>query len=84
MGRQGIREAGKQDRHVHLLLMSFPRVSKDDGCLSEGNHKSLSFPEVWSLAREKDKPFGNVQREKEQNGHLKSSWVSRSLLNDVG
>ena len=66
-GKRGSRkqecgEAGKQDRHVHPLLMRCPGVSKDDGCLSEGNHKSLSLPQVWSPARAKDMPFGKMCR----------------------
>ena len=47
--------------------MRCPGVSKDDGCLSEGNHESLSLPEVWSPARAKDMPFKNyAQRGREQ------------------
>ena len=45
-GKRGSREAGKQGRHP--FLMRCPGVSKDDGCLSERNHKNLSIPQVWS------------------------------------
>ena len=60
-----------------------PGISKDDGCQSEGNHKSLSLPQAWSVARATDKPFGNVKRGKERMDIWKSNWVSRSLLNNV-
>ena len=46
--KHGSREVGKKGRHPYL--MRCPGVTKDDGCLSEGNHKSLSLPQVhvWS------------------------------------
>ena len=80
----GGREAGKQGRHFHPFLIRCLEVFKDDDCLTEGNHKSIPLLQVWSVSRAKGIPFGSVQRGKQQNGHLKPSWVSRSLLNNVG
>ena len=53
-------KVGKQGRHVHPFLMRCLGVSKHDGCLTEGN----PLPQVWSVARANDIPFGNVQRGK--------------------
>ena len=44
--RLGIGVAGKQGRHVRPFLMRCLGVSKDDGCLTKGNHKSLPLPQV--------------------------------------
>ena len=61
--RQGSGEAGKTSLSIEV---PWGLQCKDDGCLSEGNHKSLSLPQAQSVARAKDMPFGNVQREKQQ------------------
>ena len=65
--------------------MPWYSVSKDAGCLSEGNHKSLSLPQVWSeMPGQKSHPVWKCAERKGTNGHVKSSWLSRSLLNNVG
>ena len=49
--RGGSRQAGKrgiENQGRRPFLMWCPGISKDDGCQSEGNHKSLSLPQVWS------------------------------------
>ena len=58
---------GKQGSRIDMSLANeMLGVSEDDICLTEGDHKSLSLPEVWSPARTNLRPFGNVQRGKEQ------------------
>ena len=83
--RQGSRQAGKrgiEKQGRHPFLMRCPGVSKDDGCLSEGNHKSLSLPQLWSVARARHAVWKSEEGQG-TNGHQKSSWVSRSPLNNV-
>ena len=62
MRKRGSGAVGKQGRHVHPFLMRCLGVSKDDGSLKEIIKLSLSLPQVWSVARAKDIPFGNVLR----------------------
>ena len=65
LGKWGNMEVGKQGRHVHPFPMRCPGVSKDDGCLSEGNHKSFLLLRHGHLPEQKTKKnvqFGNVQR----------------------
>ena len=69
----GSRQAGKrgiENQGRHPFLMWCPGISKDDGCQSEGNHKSLISSSGMVSCQSKRQAVWKCEEGQGTNGHL--------------